>query len=140
MKKITVSRVSKSDGTNDTIAVATTGTVWSRSIQIKGASGLAFAIKAESPTGTPDIDVYVEQTHIDPSTVSTGEGVVGDESNGWVATVGSAKVADITSKDAWYDFVVTPLTFPWIRLKFIGQGSNPADCVVTPNISIQWED
>lgn len=145
MEKITKSRLLKSDGTPVDIAVATTGNVWTKSHKIAYGSVFCVSLRAKTETGTPDIDVYLEQTHLDPESVhegnanATGEGVIGDVYNGWVIPNGVSKVADITD-EAWHHFTITPVALPFIRLLLDGQGANPADCTVECYVSQQQVD
>lgn len=144
MGKISRSRILKSDGTPVVIRVASTADVYTKSYRLGDGSNFAVSMKAHG-TGTPDLDIYLEQTHLDPELTaegnanSTGEGVAGDVYNGWAAPVGSSKLADIIADNTWYHFVISPLALPFLRFKFDGQGSNPADCDVETWIS-QKED
>lgn len=143
MGKISRTLIEKNDGTPSTQPVASTTTVYGRAFKLGDGGNFCVSIRA-SGTGTPDIDVYLEQTPLNPDDASegnsngTGQAVVGDQYNGWAQAVGAAKIADITT-NTWQHFVISPVALGWGRLKFIGQGTNPADCVVQQYIS-QKED
>ena len=137
MEKISTDRILKSDGTYADIAVPSAANdVWTRSHKIAFGSVFCISMRAKSDTGTPDIDVYLENTHIDPSSVTTGEGVVGDTDNGWAQPLGSGKITDITD-EVWHHFTVSPAPLPYFRLLLDPQGANPADCTVEIHISKQ---
>lgn len=137
MGRISTSSIPKITGAPGVERVAATATVYGHSFRLGDGSDFAASLRA-SGTGTPDIDVYFEQTHVDPESVTSSEGVVGDATNGWVQAQGASKVMDIVT-NGWYDFVITPISLPFGRFKYIGQGANPADCDVQQNIS-QKED
>ena len=118
-------KLKRINGTQGDEPVAGTANVNSHSIKIAGLRSLSVSIRAKSSTGTPDLDIYLEQTHIKP--VTEGEAIGVD--NGWQAPVGSSKLADITT-ETWQHFTVSPVALPYMRLLLDGQGANPADCTV----------
>ncbi len=134
MQKITVDRILKNDGTDADTAVAETANVYTRSHYIAFASNICLAYRAKSTTGTPDIDLYLEQTHVNPASVATGENAAGDNDNGWVQN--ATKVADITD-ELWHEVTLSPLALPYLRFLCDGQGTNPADCTLELRISKQ---
>jgi len=140
MEKISKSRLLKSDGTYADIGVNATANVWTKSHKIAYGSAFAVSLRAKSSTGTPDLDIYLEQTHLDPendtegNANATGEGVIGDIYNGWAIPEGVSKLADITDEN-WHHFVVTPVALPYMRLLLDGQGTSPADTTVEIHIS-----
>lgn len=136
MRRIIVNRLLKSDGTSADIGVNATANVWTKSLKMTYGNAFAVSMRAKSSTGTPDLDIYLEQTHIDPASISTGEGVVGDNDNGWVIPAGSSKLIDITD-ETWHHFVVSPLALPYMRLLLDGQGTSPADTTVEIWVSEQ---
>ena len=141
MELMTVGRMNKSDGTAADTAIALTATGYTRSVKIGAGGAFCVSLLAKSPTGTPDLDVYLEQTHIDPDTIaSVSEGIAASIANGWVTPTGSSKVADITDKTAWHHFTVSPVALTWLRLKIDGQGANPADCTAEIYISRRESD
>lgn len=143
MEKITVDKILPYGATPVDIAVPSAeNDVWSHSVKMSFGNSFCVSMRAKSTTGTPDIDIYLEQTHLNPELTSegnansTGEGVIGDVYNGWVAPAGSSKIIDITD-EAWHHFTISPLALPYLRLKFDPQGANPADCTVECYISKQ---
>ena len=136
MQKIIPSKIGKSDGSGADIAVASTANVWSRSHKIAFGGVFCLSYRSKSYTGTPDIDLYLEQTHIDPALGSTGEGVIGDVDNGWVIPEGVSKIADITDEN-WHQIALSPTVLPYLRFLCDGQGSNPADCTLELVLSQQ---
>ena len=139
MGKISNTKIPINTGAPGSQPVASTTTVYGRAFPLGDGASFCAAMAA-SGSATPDIDVYFEQTHLDPdradqgNIAGTGQGAAGDIYNGWVQAVGASKVADITAT-TWFDFTISPVALPWGRFKFIGQGSNPANCVVDCNIS-----
>ena len=129
MDRMTTQRVLKIDGTPSVIPVVSAGNAYSHSVEIKEATAFAVSMKM---TGTgPDVDVYVEQTHIKP--VTEGEAI--SAANGWAQPVGAVKVADLLASGVWYHFTVSPLALPYLRFLLDGQGANPADSTVEIHIT-----
>ena len=139
MKSTTVGKINKSDGTTDDTAVISTATGYTESVNIGKSDTLNVSLLAKSPTGTPDIDVWIEQTHIDPKSISS-EGDAPSIANGWAVPEGASKLLDITDKTAWHHLAISALSLPWVRLKLIGVGANPADCTVEPHITRGAQD
>ena len=119
-----------STGAVGDIAVASTGTIYSQGVKIKYGHAFCLSIRAKSSTGTPDIDLYHEQTHVE----GAAEGSAGDETSGWAAPEGASKLLDITN-ESWHHLTISPLVLPFLRLKLVGQGSNPADCTVEAHLT-----
>ena len=103
------------------LAVALTGDVRTHSQPIQGASNLVLLYKATVASGTPDVDLYLEQGPGAPTT----EGSAGDATDGWIQ-VGN-KIADITD-ELWHSVTLSPIVLPFLRILCDGQGSNPATC------------
>ena len=132
MQKIQVDRILKSDGTDADTAVVSATNVYTRSYPIRYASTIAIAYRAKSETGTPDIDLYLQQTHIDPASVTDGEDAAESVGNGWVQN--ATKVADITD-ETWHHATISAFALPYLRFFCDGQGANPADCTLEIRIS-----
>ena len=125
MESMAKQQILTSTGAIGDVAVASTGTIYTQSVKIKYGHSFCLSIRAKSSTGTPDLDVYHEQTHVD----GAAEGVAGDTTSGWAAPDGAAKLIDVTD-ESWHHLTLSPLVLPYVRLKIVGQGSNPADCTV----------
>lgn len=138
MERIASHKFLSSNGNAGDIAVPSAVTdVFSHSLKMDHGSAFVLSIRAKSSVGTPDIDLYIQQTHIDPTLASAGpEGDAGDVENGWARPNGSSKLLDILTEN-WYHITVSPLALPFIRLEFDPQGANPADCTVEAILSIQ---
>ena len=127
MERMSVQKLGKSDGTQNPMPVISAiAGVWSRSVKISHGKSFCLSVMATVSSGTPDVDLYIEQTPIEPASITTGEGVVGDQYNGWAQPVGASKVADIIAANTWYHFTVSPVVLEFLRVKAIGQGANPA--------------
>lgn len=134
MQRITVDRILKYDGTDADTAIVSTANAYTHSKKIRMGQKFCLAYRAKSTVGTPDIDLYLEQTHIDPATVTTGENAAGDADNGWVQD--ATKKADITDEN-WHQITISPLALPFLRFLCDGQGANPADCTLELRLSVQ---
>ncbi len=128
MKRIDASKILKSDGTLDDIAIASAGNSYSQSHKMAYGESFCLSLRAKVSSGTPDVDVYIEQTHIAPGT----EGAAGDTTTGWIRS--GSKIADLTDEN-WQHVTISPLTLEFIRLHLDGQGANPASTVVEAHLS-----
>jgi hypothetical protein len=137
MYDITVDRILAYDGTDADTAVAGTANAYTHSIKIARGTAFCLAYRAKSSTGTPDIDLYLQQTHIDPASVSDGENAAESVGNGWFQT--ATKIADITD-ETWHQVVISPLVAPYLRFFCDGQGANPADCTLELRLCKQAQD
>jgi hypothetical protein len=126
MEKMINQKLLKSDGSGLLIPVAETANVYSRSQKIDHAKTFCLSVMAVVESGTPDVDLYLEQTHIDPASVASSEGIAASAGNGWAQAVGASKIADIVAANTWYRFTITPLAVPYLRILCDGQGANPA--------------
>ena len=131
MEHIDVDSIANSAGVVGAIAVAETADVYTHSHSIKGGSNFVLEYKATVTSGTPDVDVYLEQGPGLPTT----EGSAGDSSDGWVQV--GVKIADVTD-ETWHSVVISPQSFPYLRFRLDGQGTNPASCVLNLKLSQQW--
>jgi len=104
-----------------TLAVVSAGNVYTHSSKIAGSSNITLMYKATVDSGTPDIDLYLDQGPDLP----TAEGIVGDAVDGWIQ-VGN-KIADVTD-ELWHSISLSQAVLPYLRILCDGQGSNPASC------------
>lgn len=128
MEIIETDQIADSTGAVGAIAVASTADVYSHSHKMKYASSFCLSYKATVTSGTPDVDLYYQQSFREPVT----EGAVGVAADGWVTM--AAKIADITD-ELWHHIVLSPLVLPYIRFLCDGQGSNPASCTLDLRLS-----
>lgn len=105
------------------LAVAGTADVYTHSQEMQGVEGLVLWYKAKVDSGTPDIDLYLQQSPFPPTT----EGAAGDASDGWI-TVGN-KIADVTD-ELWHYVTLSPVLVGRMRILADGQGTNPASCKI----------
>lgn len=132
MKNISIQKLLKSDGSTDQVAVNATANVYTRSHKIAYADNMVLFYKATVASGTPDVDLYLEQG----PDVPTAEGSAGDAVDAW-HQIGS-KLADITD-ELWHSIVLSPVVLPYLRIKADGQGTNPASCVLQLRLGKQEE-
>jgi hypothetical protein len=123
MDTINAEKLCNSAGVATPIAVASTADVYSHTRSIKDGSNFVLWYKATVASGTPDVDLYLQQGFQRP----TAEGSAGTATDGFI-NIGS-KVADITD-EAWHYVVLSPVSMPFLRILLDGQGSNPATCTV----------
>lgn len=130
MEIIETDQIADADGAVGEIAVASTDNIYTHSHKIKYASNFTLSYKATVTSGTPDVDLYLQQSFKDPTT----EGAAGDSVDGW-ATVGN-KIADITD-ELWHHITIAPCALPLLRFLCDGQGANPASCTLDLRLSKQ---
>ena len=123
MDNIGVDKIANSAGVVGAIAVASTADVYTHSHSIKDVLNLVLYYKATVASGTPDVDIYIEQGPGAP----TAEGSAGDATDAWIQ-IGS-KIADVTD-ESWHYVVLSPVVMPFLRFKLDGQGANPASCTM----------
>lgn len=127
MERMITQRIKKNDGTIDAIAVAGVVDVYSHSEKIDWGKSFCLSIKATVASGTPDIDLYIEQSHVEQTDAMQGD--ASDATNGMIAIEGSSKLLDITNEN-WHHLTISPAVLPYLRFKLSGQGANPASCTV----------
>ncbi len=106
------------------IAVATTGTAWSKSFKMPKNRSFALELKVESP-GTVTVAVWFEQGNEELTAVEeslTNANFVIPENDSALFSPASAKV---------YMVDLGPVVSKFARLKFIGSGSNDAGTKIT---------
>ena len=130
MEIIETDKIADSTGAVGAIAVASTGNIYTHSHKMKYGANFTLSYKATVTSGTPDVDLYLQQSFGPPTT----EGLVGDAVDGWV-TVGN-KIADITD-ELWHHIVISPCALPFLRFYADGQGANPATCTLDLRLSKQ---
>jgi len=113
-----------STGAPGAIAVASTGTIYTKSFDMGMASFFGVFVKAASVTGTPDFKVELQESYIEPATEGAADG-------NWVEPDGFSDIfEEITDKLAHIK-TITPIPMKFGRYKITGLNANPADCLVT---------
>ena len=130
MEIIETDQIADSTGAVGAFAVASTGDIYTHSHKMKYGSNFTLSYKATVTSGTPDVDLYLQQSFKEPTT----EGIAGTATDGW-ATVGN-KIADITD-ELWHHITIAPCALPFLRFLADGQGSNPATCTLDLRLSKQ---
>ena len=123
MEHISVTKLVEVGSDDVEIAVASTADVYSKSQKVASASAMCLMYKATVVSGTPDIDLYLEQGPDVPAT----EGAAGVAADAW-HQVGS-KLADVTDEN-WHSVTLSPVVLPYLRIKADGQNANPASCTL----------
>lgn len=108
----------------DSLAVGTGATAYSKSKRIASVSALALLVKASVDAGTPNIALYLEQgPGLPVGAVGGGEGEAGNATDAW--TVIGNKLIDLTDEN-WHAITLSPVVLPFLRIKAVGAGNNPA--------------
>lgn len=103
-----------------TLAVANTDVAYSQAFILKKHRSFGMEIKLGSDSGTPDMKIEIEQGGTPPDTEGSADTDF---------TVGQSadSVLDSACNTALVRFYAfPPIVSPYVRLKFTGQGSNPA--------------
>ncbi len=116
--------VLNSDGTPGTIAVASTGVVYTRSFALNGAEYFGLWLIATSVLGTADIKVELEQSYKLPTTEGAADALL------WAVPDGMSDVVSSTTTELPHQYSVGPIPMTYARYKLTGVGSNPADTIV----------
>lgn len=130
MENIAVQQIVEALSDDTLIAVNATADVYSKSHNIRYASAMVLMYKATVSSGTPDVDLYLEQGPGLPAT----EGSAGTAGDGWIQ-IGN-KIADVTD-ELWHSVTLSPVALPYLRIKADGQGANPASCTLTLKLGCQ---
>lgn len=126
MEKMTKQKLGKYDGSGSNFAVPSAETHYSQAVNISYAKSFCLSVRAVVSSGTPDVDLYVEQSHL-PDAVDTD--AAGTGGNAFAQIEGAAKILDITDTN-WHHLTISPAALSKLRLKAIGQGANPASCAL----------
>src|SRR3990167_6692194 len=102
MDNISADKLRNSSGVATPVAVNATADVFTHSQYIGDVSNLVLWYKATVSSGTPDVDLYLQQGPGLPTT----EGSAGDAADGW-HQVGN-KIADITD-ELWHSVSLSPV-------------------------------
>jgi len=111
------------------IAVNATANVLTKAQSIRHGSVFGLSIKATGTT--PDLDIYLQQSHQLPATEGAADAT-------WVIPEGVAKLIDVTDTN-WHHLSLSPVVLPYLRFLIDGQGANGADVVVTMKLTVQEE-
>ena len=111
-------------------AVASAGTVYTNSFPLGYSSYFGLWLLATSSGGTPDIKVDLQQGIAPPATE-------GPSDTNWVIPDGLGSVSGGINDQLVHIFSLSPKPLPYARFKLTGQGSNPADALMTMYIFLQ---
>ena len=107
------------------LAVASTGTAYSYSFPTKPNVQFGIMVQLDVSSGTPNVKVELESGFELPTTeaaADTDHFAVG-QSNDCVIDTGA-------NTETLRFYPLAPIVAPYSRIKFTGQGANPASCVV----------
>lgn len=115
------------DGTS--IAVASTGTIYTKAMYIGDAEYFAVSYWIYSASGTADITIQLEQSWTLPATEGAADG------NYVISEIEGATAADIvtalTRESVWFNASRSIfIALPYVRFKITGISSNNADTIV----------
>ncbi len=117
------------DGTAD-IAVASTGTVYTKSLDLGYKEYFALFLTATS-SGTVNVVVTLEQSYRTPRP----EGVADTE---WVAPEGASTIITLSDENSHITPISSMKALPYFRLKLVGDTGN--DASTTVNIRLGYVD
>ena len=112
----------KLDGTT-AIPVASTGTVYTPSRNVKTSEKFGLYLKAASG-GTINVVIKLEVGMVPPTTEESADAV------NFSVPDGFSNIVNLVDANAWHKELDLP-PFAYIRLKMIGQGANAASTTVT---------
>ena len=115
-----------------TIPVASTGTVYTKSIKISYGAYFAVSLLLSSANGTVDQIITVEQSFQPPAT----EGAADDN---WVTPNGMSAIVTNRTAETMYHASLSPITMKYIRFVIAGKNSNNADATAQVWLHMQEE-
>lgn len=128
----TIKSFKQASDDSDEIAVADQATVYTKSMPLKFGRDFAVSIYANSPGGSPDVDIAFEQSWRKPDS----EGSADDT---YAVPSGQSLLADDLIAEEWAHQSLTPVALPYCRLKITGNAGNPSDTVLKAKMSVQEE-
>lgn len=97
------------------IPIASTATVYTRSINVKMGEYFAFAYKATSD-GAVKLKIEIEQSHVAPTTEEASD-------LKWVTPEGFSAIESALADENWHIAKIEPICLPFLRLKITGLGA-----------------
>lgn len=122
MNKGGAQKVVNSNG-SPTIAVASTGTVYTKAFPLHLATFFGIWIKATSASGTPNVKVELEQSYTLPATEGSSDG-------NYIEPDGFDDIFSSINDEIAHIKTVTPVPMSYGRYKITGISTNPADTTV----------
>ena len=107
------------------MAVASTGVVYTKSFPMYSANYFGIWAKAVSAGGTPDVKIDLEESYSLP----TAEGVA--ETTLWVVPDGFSPIFAQINDELAHIVTISPIPMTFGRYKITGINANPADSIVT---------
>lgn len=115
------------------IDVATVDVIYSHSFPLSMGVYFGIAYRAISVAGTPKIKIELEQSWTKPS-------AEGEADTNYVVPEGMADIVLALADEVWHAKSLSPIPFPYGRLKITGlpaPAANPNDTKVNAKLSIQ---
>lgn len=118
------------NGRTNTIAVASTGTIYTVSQKIGYAEFFGLWIKPSSASGTPDLKVELEMSHTTPTTEGSSDA-------NWVEPTSFSDLFASLNNETANIISISPVPMMYMRLKVTGINANPADATFTAKLFLQ---
>jgi hypothetical protein len=125
VNKVVLVGAAADGGIVTSLAVASTGTAYSHSFPSRPGKNFGLLVQLDVSSGTPDVKIEIESGRSRPGTEAASDTgfAVGQSADCVIDTAANTETL------RFYPF--PPIVAPFSRLKFTGQGANPASCVVT---------
>jgi len=113
------------------MAVASTGTVYTDSFKLKQGQAFGLWYKATSTAGAPDLKIQLEQSWTVPTTENAAD------TTNWAIPTNMSDIESSLTAETPKVTLVSPVPMTYGRFKITGQGTNNADTVLQMKIFIQ---
>ena len=114
----------------DSVVLATTGVIYSKSIDTNMGKFFGIFVKATSVLGTPNYKIQWETSYKPPDTEQIADIT-------FVIPDGMPDITSTTNDEVWHAFSVNPVPGGFGRLKITGVSANPADTIISVYLFIQ---
>lgn len=112
------------------LTVNGTNVYYSQSFDIRNAIYFGCWLKATSGTGTPKMQIQLEQSYVLPTTEQASD-------SNWVVPDGLSDIVSALNDQLAHIYALSPKTLPYARFKITGLATNPTDTVLNINVATQ---
>lgn len=126
VNKVVLVGAAADGGIVTSLAVANTDTAYSYSFPSRPNKSFGLLVQLDVASGTPDVKIEIESGRSRPTTEASA-----DTANFAVGQTSDCVLDTAANTEALRFYPFPPIVAPFSRIKFTGQGSNPATCVVT---------
>lgn len=125
VNKIVLVGTAADGGIVTSLAVANTDAAYSYSFPSRPNKSFGLLVQLDVASGTPDVKIEIESGRARPDTEAAA-----DTSNFAVGQSTDCVLDTAANTETLRFYPLPPIVAPFSRIKFTGQGSNPATCVV----------